>query len=166
MMDLWTLQDEIVAAIAASAAVNTWCATTYGVDGVRVEAMPDDWDLPSSDDCPYAVVDIDDDDRDRENRIVTANFAILCFVAGGTARTIPGHDNIGQRAEQYRLGEFSRLVFAAVDAAGVFSDSAIEVVRRGRSFNTDSLYPLMGVEMRVTLQRRLTIGSGDPMATS
>lgn len=164
MMDLWTLQDEIVAAIAADAALNTWCATTYGASGVAVEAMPDDFDLPASEDCPYVVVDIEDDDRDRELSGITATFALLCFLAGGEDRTLPGQDNVAQRTEQHNLGEFSRLVFDAVDATGVFSDSQVAIVRRSRSFATDMLYPLMGVEMLITLKRTMRIGDGDPLA--
>jgi len=164
MMDLWTLQDEIVTAIAADAALNTWCATTYGADGVTVEAMPDDFDLPPAASCPYVVVDIEDDERDRELREIRAGYAILCFLAGGDDRVLPGQANVTQRAEHYRLGEISQLVFSAVDAAGVFSDGRVTVVRRQRSFHTDVLYPLMAVELLITLQRTMTIGDGDPLA--
>jgi len=156
-MDLYTLFNNAVTAVAGNATLTTYANTNYGRDhAVKTDPPPDG--LPGESGCPMVILHSPMKQAGRNRREVVYGFGGVVFIYEPDLAT-RAEDNVEESAGTKILITMAQYVKDAV--RGIIPTNW----SMSYSLDTDTvgLFPLLMAEIGFEFIEELSIGSGDPL---
>lgn len=155
-MDLYTLLDNLVTAVAQDATLKAWSQLYYGQDHY-VFVDQDERDPPGESDAPCVQFHSPSKSADEENRIVEYGVGVFALISDNTLET-GGEDNVEEYTSTGRLVYFANRIITVIRAAK--PDDF--VMAYGLITDTITGFPNFEADIAVDFRERLVIGD-DPL---
>ena len=157
-MDVNTLINDLVEAIAGDSVIETWCQAQYG-KSVQVFTYVDLRNPPAADDCPCVCVT--PVEKQYPGREYADAVDMTCIVHDRSTRTHDGYDNILEYVGTRNVEALRKLVLSVL-ADLVAATDASRIDQVSVDYDTISMFPFMLASQAAAVVTPYTVGSGNP----
>lgn len=157
-MDMNTLLDDVMEAVAQDSATDDWCKANYG-QAIQVYGNFDEREPPAEADCP--AVAIYPSRKDYGGQVYDDGLEFVAIIHDETSVSHAGISNITHYTGVKNIEALRKLILSAIHAVVAATDTSA-IRRVGVDYEPIEFFPFVLVACAISVETPYTIGSGSP----